>query len=130
MEQRIEKELELLKQFFPDIEYHSNEHWFYIPSYPLLDGWNRTSIEIAFQIKKGYPGTKPYAFYVPVGLRFNDEKPKNYKEPAKNQPPFDGEWGCISWSVTNEWRPTANLKSGSNLLNWVNSFKDRFQEGV
>lgn len=130
MKERLEKELELLHQFYPGIVYKSNGHWFYIPSYPLPLGWNRKHTEVAFQLKKGYPGTKPYGFYTPKGIRFNNQKPQKYKEPANNQPPFEGEWGQFSWSIKGSWKPASDIIVGSNLVNWMNSFRDRFNEGV
>lgn len=130
MEERIKKELELIRTFIPDIKYNPDGHWFYIPSYPLPEGWNRKETEITFQVKNGYPATHPYAFFVPTGLRFNGQKPKNYVEPAKVKPPYEGEWGQMSWTISIPWKPTANITSGSNLLNWINSFEDRFREGV
>lgn len=130
MQERIEKELELIRTIFPDIAYNRKGHWFHIPSYSLPEGWNRKKIEIAFQIKKGYPATHPYAFFVPTGLRFKSQKPKNYKEQANNQPPFEGQWGQISWTISSPWKPTTDVTSGSNLLNWILSFKKRFKEGA
>lgn len=130
MKQRMQKELELLRKYYPEIEYNQEGHWFCIPSYPLQDGWNRDTTEIAFRVKNGYPGTPPYAFFVPKGLKYDESKPKNYKENPNQTPPFKGNWGCISWSHTSDWNPTSSLKTGSNLLNWVSSFKKRFEEGV
>lgn len=130
MKERIEKELELIRTFFPDIKYSENGHWFYIPSYTLPDRWNRSKTEIAFQIKNGYPATKPYAFYVPEGLLYNEQTPKNYKPSANNQPPFEGTWGQLSWTISSPWKPTADITKGSNLLNWILSFENRFKEGA
>ena len=130
MRERIKNELELLRNYYPEIEYRSKGNWFYLSSYSLPEGWNREETEIAFQINNGYPGSPPYGFYVPTGIKFHDKSPKKYKKSPKNSPPFDGEWGLFSWSHNNEWNPTADLKTGSNLLNWVNSFKDRFKGGA
>jgi len=132
MEERIKEELTLIRQQFPDAEYHEEGHWVRIPSYPLPEGWNRSSTEVAFQIPvdRGYPGTPPYGIYVPVSLRFQGARPDNYTEPASNQPPFSGTWGIFSWTPADgQWRPTADLRKGSNLLNWILGFADRFREG-
>ena len=130
MKERIEKELELIRTMFPNIKYTENGHWFYIPSYSLPDGWNRAATEIAFQIKDGYPATKPYAFYVPNGILYNEQAPKNYKASANNQPPFEGIWGELSWTISSPWQPTSDIAKGSNLLNWMLSFENRFKEGA
>lgn len=130
MEERIEKELALLRQRYHDLEYKEEGHWIRIPSYPLREGWNRASTDVAFQIPVSYPGTPPYGIYTPAGLLFNGERPNNYTEPGSNQPPLPGTWGIFSWSPADgQWRPTADLSTGSNLLNWVIGFADRFREG-
>ena len=130
MKERIEQELALLRRHWPDLEYQEEGHWIRIPSYPLPVGWNRSVTDVVFQIPVSYPGTPPYGIYTPAGLTFKDERPKDYVEPATQQLPFTGVWGIFSWTpVDGQWRPTADLLSGSNLLNWVMGFADRFREG-
>jgi len=128
---RIEQELTLLKKYFPHVEYREAGHWFRIPDYPLPDGWNKTKTHVAFQLPAaGFPGTPPYGIYTPSGLTFKDSRPDNYTDPAPAQPPFGGTWAIFSWTVQDgEWRPTADIYSGSNLLNWVRGFSERFREG-
>jgi hypothetical protein len=131
LQERISEELELIRWKFPDVDYQEDGQWVCIPSFPLSSGWNRPSTEVAFQIPVGYPGTPPYGIYVPVGLQFNGVKPNNYTEPAGNHPPFPGSWGVFSWKpLDGQWRPTVDLRKGSNLLNWVMGFADRFAEGL
>jgi hypothetical protein len=131
LQERISEELVLIRWKFPDVDYQEDGQWVHIPSYSLPSGWNRSSTEIAFQIPAGYPGTPPYGIYVPVGLQFKGAKPDNYTEPAGNHPPFPGTWGVFSWMpLDGQWRPTADLREGSNLLNWVMGFTDRFEEGL
>ncbi len=131
MQERIAEELELIRWKFPEAEYRGEGQWVYIPAYPLPDGWNCSLTKVAFQIPNAYPGTPPYGIYVPSGLRFNGAKPNNYTEPAGSQPPFEGEWGIFSWSPGDgQWRPTADIRKGSNLLNWAIGFADRFREGL
>jgi len=130
MEERIKEEMRLIRQWFPDAEYHEEGHWVRIPSYSLPREWSQSSTEVAFQIPVGYPGTPPYGIYVPTGLQFQSSRPDNYMEPAGSQPPFSGTWGVFSWSPEGgQWRPTADIRKGSNLLNWVLGFADRFSEG-
>lgn len=129
MDERIKKELELLRRRNPELEYKEEGRWIRIPSYPLPKGWNRVSTDVAFQIIAGYPGAPPYGIYVPAGLLFNQGRPDNYTEPAQTQPPFPGTWGVFSWQVDGQWRATTDLVTGSNLLNWVMGFADRFREG-
>ena len=95
MQERIEEELELIRQRFPDVEYQEEGYWVCVSSYSLPEGWNRETTEVAFQISQGHPGTPPYGMYVPSGLRFQGEKPNNYDEPAGNEPPFVGVVGVL-----------------------------------
>ena len=130
MQERIEEELELIRQRFPDVEYQEEGYWVCVSSYSLPEGWNRETTEVAFQISQGHPGTPPYGMYVPSGLRFQGEKPNNYDEPAGNEPPFVGSWGFFSWTPADgNWIPSADVRSGVNLLDWVKGFMDRFEEG-
>lgn len=129
MDERMVKELELLRRRYPEVEYKEEGRWVRIPSYPLPEGWNRSSTDVAFQIINGYPAAPPYGIYVPAGLLFNQVRPDNYTEPAQTKPPFLGIWGMFSWQVDGPWRATADLVTGSNLSNWVAGFADRFQEG-
>jgi hypothetical protein len=131
MEERIKLELELLRQRFPGLEYKEDGRWVRVPLYPLPENWNRASTDVAFQIKVGYPGAPPYGIYALAGLTFNGSKPNDYTEPAPTQPPFEGTWGIFSWEpAPGEWRATTDLVTGSNLLNWVLGFGDRFREGT
>jgi hypothetical protein len=128
LEERIQKELELLQTRY-NVDFNEDGRWARIKSYPLLPGWNRSTTDVAFQILVGYPGTPPYGIYVPVGIAFNGQPPNNYQEPAPTQPPFGGTWGIFSWQPDGQWRATADIISGSNLMNWVMGFAGRFGEG-
>ena len=129
MHERIEQELALIRQRFPDVEYREEGRWVRVSSYPLPEGWNREATDVAFQIGEGHPGTPPYGMYVPSGIRFQGGVPGDYTEPASNHPPFGGEWGFFSWSHDETWRPTVDIREGANLLHWVRGFKGRFEEG-
>ena len=128
--ERIDAEIGLLRDRYPGLEV--KDRWVRVPDYPLSAGWNRPDTDVAFEIADGYPGTPPYGLYVTSGLRFNGTRPSNFSEPGGVQPPFDGTWGVFSWTVTdaNQWRPSARVEHGSNLLQWVRSFEERFAEGV
>src|SRR5260370_183044 len=127
MQERIRQELELLLRRFPDLEYVEAGPWTKVPNYRLFPGWNRPETDVVFQIQVGYPGRAPYGIYANAGIVFNSTRPNNYTEPAPTQPPFSGNWGIFSWAPADgQWRPTANLSTGSNLLNWLLGFGDRF----
>jgi hypothetical protein len=131
MEERIEKELELLRQYYPDLEYRENGgRWVRIPDYRLRAGWNREATDVAFQIKPGHPTAEPYGIYVPAGLQYEGQDPDRMNKSPSPTPPFEGTWWLLSWAPEKgEWRPTANLVTGSNLHNWVRGFRQRFEQG-
>lgn len=130
MQERISQELALVRRRFPDLEYKEEGRWVRIPAYPLPEGWDRPSTDVAFQIPVEYPGTPPYGIYTPAGLTYKGVRPDNYSEPAPTQPPFPGTWGIFSWmALEGQWRRTTDLVTGSNLLNWLMGFADRFREG-
>lgn len=132
MIERINQELELLRLYFPEVEYVEAGQWVLIRKYPTPDrhSWDPKNPDVCFQIPIGYPGTPPDWFHVTAGITCNGQKPGSYTEPANHTPPFPGKWGSFSWHMELNWRPTADINSGSNLLNFARTFTDRFQEGV
>jgi hypothetical protein len=130
MRERLTKELDLLRKHFSAVEY-VEDGWFRVSDYSLPAGWNRASTDIAFCARAEYPGTPPYGIYVPVGIRFNEQVPASYQEPASQQPPFGGTWGIFSWQAEEAtWRPAATVEAGSNLSNWARGVEQRFREGA
>ena len=131
MQERIDAELALLRQFHPDLRYVAEGQWMCLPGYPLPSGWSADRIAVAWQVPPGYPGTPPYGIYVPAGLLFKGGRPNNYTEPAGAQPPFGGRWGIFSWAPADgQWCPRADLRRGVNLLTWILGFAERFREGT
>lgn len=130
MNERIRKEIALLKKHFIKIDFVEDGQGVLIKDYqiPADLPWNRKSTDVCFKILEGYPGTPPYGFYVPKGILYDNHVPDSYKESPDDKPSFPGEWGFFSW-VQENWQPTADLVTGSNLLNFVMSFRDRFLEG-
>lgn len=130
IEERIQDELNLLKKFKYKVQYVEDGRWILIKEYSMSDfpSWNRDIIDICFQIPAVYPATNPYGFYVGAGISVNNNNPASYTEPSKTKPPFGEEWGFFSWSPADGWFPTDDLSTGSNLLNFVLTFKDRFNE--
>lgn len=130
MNERIKEELNLLSRNY-SVEYNDSGQWVKISNYtiPEGNGWNRQTTDVCFQIPPGYPGTPPYGFYVSGGILCDGNTPNSYQEPAQNSPAFQGTWGFFSWQQDSSWLPKANLQAGSNLLNFVRTFRDRFAEG-
>lgn len=127
MAERLLEEMALLKSHFPNATLHESSKWVYIPEWKLPDIWSVPTVTICFQIPDAYPGQAPYAFYVSP----HDIRPKNGNGIGNTQmatdTPYGGQWLKFSWA-NEAWQPTAELKQGSNLLNFVNSFRDRLLE--
>ena len=131
MQPRVNQELDLLKTRYSNLQYQPDAQWVLIREYSLPSGWNFTTVDLAFQIPPQYPAAPPYGICVPAGIQFNGQRPNNYTEPAPSQPPFAGNWGIFSWTTEDGlWQSHAELTKGSNLLNWVIGFRQRFIEGV
>lgn len=135
MTPRIAQELELLRRHYDRVEHveHAGEDWFRIPDY-VIDAaadWGQDQLPVAFKVGAGHPGTAPYGFFVPSGLRFRGQAPQ-FQDPVSPQPPFPGTtWAHVSWQQdAGQWRPTGDLVTGSNLWNFTRTFRDRFKEGA
>ena len=129
MNPRIQLELELLEKYY-QIDFDSN--WVKVNEYrlPVDMNWNMSVMEVCIQIPVNYPGVAPYGIYVPSQLQYGNDSPAiNFQKIANNKPPFSGSWGMISWAVDGTWMPRDEITKGSNLLNFVNSFSDRFKMG-
>ena len=130
MQERIDAELELVRERFPNVEYQPEGRWVRVTLYPVPKGWNRETTDITFQICDGYPGAQPYGFYVPSGMLFQGATPDSYTDAAPNQPPFEGTWAFFSWAPAQGWFPAADVRQGANLLDWIRGFRSRFEEGA
>jgi len=134
MQPRIVEELSLLRGAYADVQHKEagGQDWFLLPTYLFPDGWllGATPIiraPICFPINVGYPGAQPYSFSTPAGITFRGQPPVNAKE--TQAPPFDGQWCEFSWQPE-EWKPTGDVRKGSNLLIWARGFAARLREGV
>ena len=129
MSARWQEELELLLTRWPHLEQRDEggQHWCRLPSYPVPPVLVPATVEIAFRIP-GAPGEAPYAFWArprlePVGGGALDR----YTYPVST--PWGGDWGQFSWGPVS-WAPKDDIVAGSNMLNFVLSFGDRFMEGA
>lgn len=121
---RVEAELELLRTRFPDVQFR--DPWVLVPTYPVPDvGWGLKVAKVAFRFLPGYPGTKPYAFWVQPMLKIRTATPPNATE--STEPPFGGTWTQFSWDCP-EWTPGPDVSSGTNMLHWALSFTERLRE--
>lgn len=133
MNERIAAELSLLETVFPDIEFVEHGSWFLIPKYPVPPdpSWSPSPMRVAFCAKPGHPGQSPYGIYVPSGVRVDGQVPQRMKDPADQQPPFPGPWAVLSWQADgDEWKAHADIRQGSNLLNFALGIRERFSQGA
>lgn len=135
MRQRIKEELDLLRQYYGEVEHkeHGGEDWFRLPRYQFPSGWRIGDAPICeapliFKVVAAYPAAEPYSFFAPAGINFNGASPKNVG--ALVDTPFGGPWQQFSWAPDRTWGPTDDAHKGSNLLTWVRSFAQRLREGV
>jgi len=130
MKERLDAEIALIRAFYPDAEYREDARWVRLPVYRLPPGvWEQEMVEVALQIPPGYPGEAPYGIYVRPGLRLkgSGQRPQNYEEPITI--PFGTDWGKFSWQQDG-WKPAADMRSASNLMNVIRTFADRFRQGA
>ena len=129
MNERINQELELLRARFPGLEYQEEGRWVLLPKYGAPRGvWSTDCPDICFQIQPAHPGQKPYAFYVRMPFSLQSGAEVLNATPSR-EPPFGGEWLKFSWDAP-DWNATAEIRSGSNLLNWALTFRGRLEEGA
>lgn len=126
---RIDQELALLRRYHPDLEYREEGRWVLLPRYPVPGEWTRAEADVCFQIQVAHPGQAPYGFFAPMDLELKSGAAIQRATPSSAEPPFPGQWRKFSWTPP-DWRPTADLQSGSNLFNYAATFRHRFEEGA
>lgn len=131
MNPRIAQELELIRKYYPNMIIANTDNlvWVKLPDYKLPSdiGWSKSVTEVVFNFPTGYPAAHPYGLYVPSDLSCNGQSA--FLAGPQFPPPFEGNWSMISWAPL-EWRPTADLVSGMNMLNYIKTFSERFKEGA
>jgi hypothetical protein len=126
MTDRVQAEVELVQSRYPTLEFREHDFWARIPDYPLPVGWGRESAEIAFQVPRDILGLQPYGFWVRPPLQTpGGGVPNNTSGPVATG--FGEGWQQFSWAPE-AWRPGAEPRNGSNLLDFVRSFAQRLRE--
>ena len=132
-EYRLEEEHGLIASVFPSVV--RLRDWFLIPddSRAKRYGWTPDPFPVAFHAQPEHPGQVPYGIYVQSSARVGKRTPSNFRAKASNRPPFDGQWGVLSWQGDTNgrpWVPAREIREGDNLLNFLITFEERFREGV
>lgn len=126
MTDRTAAELKLVRSGYPDVEFREDDLWARIPAYPVPGEWAREHAEIAFRFPRDVFGEEPYGFWVRPPLQLpGGGAPGNCSGPVATG--FGEGWQQFSWAPDG-WRPAAELRCGTNMLDWVRSFARRLAE--
>jgi hypothetical protein len=121
-------ELELLRNWFDQLEYHPSGDWVVLREYRLPDGWRPSTVDLAFQIPTNLPAQAPYAFYVRPLVTYKGQQPSNCGGPVGGGP-VGGEWAQFSWAPE-RWEPHSSPLAGDNMVSFARSIGSRFTEGA
>jgi len=123
------QEIELLRKKYGPLEQGANLEWVLFKEFPLPSGWNRSTTPLLVLIPSGYPMVPPDNFYVQTGLRLaSGAMPSNFSE-GQNQ--LGQQWAQFSFHVQKEeWRPTAGILEGDNLLTFMLGVERRLKEAT
>ena len=132
-ELRLQQEHELIASVFPSVVRSGN--WFLLQNdrRAIRGGWTPDPFPVALHAQPGHPGQVPYGIYVSAAVRVGGQQPNNFSASTANSPPFNGEWGVLSWQGDDDgtpWFPRQEVRDGSNLLNFLITFEERFKQGV
>jgi Prokaryotic E2 family E len=118
MFERRERELELVKAEYGDLEIGEKLDWVIIKKWLLSNGWNKTETQVLVLIPPGYPVTPPDNFYTDNDLRLlNGGMPGNS---SVNASQLERLWLQFSHHVEPEdWKPHADVLQGHNLLTFL-----------
>src|SRR5882672_2444720 len=102
MHERVKREIEFLREKYPELQHGEVLDWVQILNVALpMNFYNLERSPIAFLIPAGYPNTGPDNFFVDGSLRLKTgEKPPNFNEGKKSgsgELELDGSWGWFSW---------------------------------
>lgn len=124
MSERAEAELELVRAEFPSLEVSGP--WARIPDYPIPAAWGTSGNALAFQVPAELPAQEPYGFWLQPALVLpGGGAPTN--STAGVETGFGPGWQQFSWTFDG-WKPGAEPRSGTNMLDFVRSFSIRLEE--
>jgi hypothetical protein len=131
---RVQKEIELLKTKFPNLEFKEerNRTIIIFHDYPLPPGWPTKTTNLAIVIPPGYPITPPDNFYVqPPILTASGATPGSYNlDGTSNGMPG---WAWFSFHMRDAenrptWSPSDDVASGDNIMTFLRAVNDRLRE--
>jgi len=126
-DERLLTEVALVRADFPGLEFQEHDLWARIPVYPLRDGWGRESVEIAFRFPRDTLTEEPYGFWVRPALVLPGGGTPTNASDAPLETGFGPGFQQFSWAPE-AWRPTPEVRCGTNMRDWVRSFARRLEQ--
>jgi hypothetical protein len=116
-------EISLLKDRYGEAEIGPNLEYLIFKKYRLPPSWSQDTTELLVLIPPGYPMTPPDNFYVSNGLRLQSgQMPGNYGDGNQQ---LGRSWGFFSVHIDGEWKPSADLLHGDNLMTFMFSIVEK-----
>lgn len=124
MRERIQAEIDLLREKYPSLVHGENLQWVLIPDFLLpKDRYTKERCKVLFTLSTGYPNTAPDNFFVDRDLSFKTMaaaipafNPNN--QSSSGPAPIEGEWAWFSWHPQS-WHPAAETSKGDNLMTFM-----------
>ena len=127
---RRQRELELVRERFGELESPDDCSWFVIPKWSLPRGWSKAETAVLVLVPSGYPETPPDNFYTDSDLTL-----PGGGEPANAAGRIDHAgrtWRQFSWHFVdpNEWKPQPEPEIGHNLVTFLLGVEQRLSEVI
>jgi hypothetical protein len=126
MLERRQREFELIKQRYGEVEVAPDLTWIVIRRFPLPEGWSKTQTDLLVLLPAGYPTTPPDNFYTDHDLKLatgaaigNSSENVSVNGRVTRQ---------FSFHIEADWRPHADLLQGHNLLTFLLGVENRMKE--
>jgi hypothetical protein len=125
----VTEELALLRTVWPGLVFVAGGNWVMRKGYPLPDGWNKPSVDLAIRIPAQLPGEKPYGFWVRGDLLLaNGNSPGSYTFPSDSVPFSPAEpWGKFSWDPE-IWAPGIKPGEATGMVHFAMSINRRLKD--
>lgn len=127
MADRIDEELALLRQRYPNAKLGPDGRSILVEDWKLRPGWNSGQTRLLVVVPPGYPTTPPDNFYTAPELRLADGR-----EPGNASSIVDLvglKWRQFSYHVeASDWRTHAVITQGHNLSTFFEGVERRLSE--
>ena len=130
MQDRIDEELAFIRQIFPDVEYQEEGAL----GAPLLllapRGMEPSKVGCSISDQRRPPWSATLWDVCPFGSAISGKYAQQLHRACGQPTTFWRGMGLLLLGPADGyWIPSAAVRNGANLLDWVKGFKDRFAEG-